>query len=95
MFVKRIFFSPHATPNRFAYFSIAEENTRESIFAGFRRKETYATSGTRIKLRFFGGFGLDELDLDDEGVIAKAYEKGVSTILWSEELLVISGLEIR
>jgi len=43
----------------------AEENTRESIFAGFRRKETYATSGTRIKLRFFGGFGLDELDLDD------------------------------
>ena len=42
----------------------AEENTRESIFAGFRRKETYATSGSRIKLRFFGGFGLDELDLD-------------------------------
>ena len=56
----------------------AEENTRESIFAGFRRKETYATSGSRIKLRFFGGFGLDELDLDDDGVIAKAYEKGVS-----------------
>ena len=56
----------------------AEENTRESIFAGFRRKETYATSGTRIKLRFFGGFGLDDLDLGDEEVIAKAYEKGVS-----------------
>lgn len=34
----------------------AEENTRESLYAGLRRKETFATSGTRIALRAFGGW---------------------------------------
>jgi hypothetical protein len=35
----------------------APENTREAIYAAFRRKETFGTSGTRIKVRLQGGFG--------------------------------------
>ncbi|GIS74547.1 MAG: hypothetical protein CM1200mP12_02660 [Gammaproteobacteria bacterium] len=55
----------------------AEENTRDSIFNAFRRKETYATSGTRIKLRFFAGKDLDNSSLSDENLIKKVYSKGV------------------
>ncbi len=55
----------------------AGENTRESIFDAMRRKETFATSGTRMKLRFFGGADLAGLDLDDPELVAAAYESGV------------------
>jgi hypothetical protein len=56
----------------------AEENTRESIFSAFKRKETFATSGPRIAVRFFGGFDLDKLDLNSATLIKDAYEQGVS-----------------
>ena len=55
----------------------AEENTRDSIFDAFRRKETYATSGSRIKLRFFGGYDFDKSILDQDNLIKEAYKRGV------------------
>ena len=54
----------------------AEENTRESIYDGFRRKETFGTSGTRMKVRFFGGYDLPAVE--DPDMLAKSYSGGVS-----------------
>jgi hypothetical protein len=53
----------------------AEENTRSSIYDAFRRKETFGTSGTRMKVRFFAGYDLP--NPDDQDVIEKSYAGGV------------------
>ena len=53
----------------------AEENTRESIYEAFRRKETFGTSGPRIKVRFFAGYNLEGSKLDDLSLIQDAYAK--------------------
>ena len=55
----------------------AEENTRESLFDAFRRKETFATTGPRIRLRFFGGYDLDGSLAADADRVAKSYASGV------------------
>ena len=55
----------------------AEENSRDSIFEALRRKETYATSGTRPAVRFFGGNGLPEDLCERPDAIGEAYEAGV------------------
>ena len=56
----------------------AEENTRESLFAAFRRKETFATTGPRISVRFFGGYNLSSIDLNSESLVSEAYSNGVT-----------------
>ena len=54
----------------------APENTREALFDAMQRKEVYATSGTRIKLRVFGGFDLPA-DIASTRDLATAYQRGV------------------
>ena len=51
----------------------AESNTRESIYDALRRRETFATTGTRLKLRFFGGWELTDALLNDENWLQAAY----------------------
>ena len=56
----------------------AEANTRDAIYDAFRRKETFATSGPRMKIRLFAGYGFNNEMLNDEDVIEKAYATGVA-----------------
>jgi hypothetical protein len=56
----------------------AEENTRNAIFAALKRKETFATSGTRIRVRMFGGWNFDPKMIDSGDWVSKAYAEGVA-----------------
>ena len=56
----------------------AEENTRESLYSAFRRKEVFATSGPRIRLRFFAGYGFQQSMLVAADGVEQAYSHGVS-----------------
>ncbi|MCB1685308.1 MAG: DUF3604 domain-containing protein, partial [Pseudomonadales bacterium] len=54
----------------------AESNTRDSIYDAFRRKETFATSGPRIQVRFFSGYDIDGSSDDIGALYAHATTMG-------------------
>jgi Protein of unknown function (DUF3604) len=55
----------------------AQENTRESLYDAMRRKETYATSGPRMAVRFFGGWYYPNDLLQRQDWITLAEQQGV------------------
>jgi hypothetical protein len=55
----------------------ARENTREALFEAMRRKETYATTGSRMLVRFFGGWEFTEDDAMNRLPADVGYTKGV------------------
>jgi hypothetical protein len=55
----------------------ARENTRASIFDAMERKEVYATTGSRMTVRFFGGWDFVDNDLASRSPAFAGYKKGV------------------
>lgn len=55
----------------------AADNTREAIWDAMQRKETYATTGSRMMVRFFGGFDFEPADASNRNPGAIGYGKGV------------------
>ncbi|MCF6264869.1 MAG: DUF3604 domain-containing protein [Xanthomonadales bacterium] len=55
----------------------ARENTREALWDAMARKEVFATTGTRIRVRVFAGFNYKETDLDRSDFSEYGYSNGV------------------
>jgi hypothetical protein len=55
----------------------ATDNTRGAIFDAMERRETYATTGPRMRVRFFGGFDFDKDDALRRDLALTGYTKGV------------------
>jgi hypothetical protein len=55
----------------------ARENTREAIWDAFARKEVFATTGTRMRVRVFAGWGFRKSDLDRSDFAKHGYDNGV------------------
>ena len=55
----------------------AVDNTREALWDAMQRKETYATTGSRMTVRFFGGWDFNAADVEGRNPGATGYAKGV------------------
>ena len=55
----------------------ARENTRGAIFDAMERKEVYATTGTRIRVRVFGGWDFEEDEVSRADFVSQGYRRGV------------------
>ena len=65
----------YATPGVVAVW--AQENSRTAIYDAMARKEVYATTGTRLRVRFFGGWDFTEEDALRRDLAHQGYSRGV------------------
>ena len=66
----------------------AEENTREALYSALRRRETFATSGPRMRVRFFASYDYPSDILSNRNLVTQAYAKGVPM---GSDLLSVKG----
>jgi len=66
----------------------AEENSREAIYSALRRRETFATSGPRMRVRFFASYDYPSDILSNRNLVTQAYAKGVPM---GSDLLSVKG----